>query len=249
MTPDLPDCFKRTNLQRAKRIAEIARTIPTAWSDSERWPEVDLDSIEGVIHARYRVNLPGRFLIVLAMSGRLSFEMLEQQGIADATSFFRIAVASLLGPEFPDVANEEHAAEVLRLNQEFAAGASGMSLDIEAVYVDGKCERTSREFQLEDWFEDSGEVRAESGARTEPAQEPVSWTEPIPKAFLRSQLNCSDKSLAATLLENAMVLHPSDSLPNSKHKIRLAKDSLINTAFYSDIGRAEAIAKWKNRNK
>ena len=73
----------------------------------------------------------------------------------------------------------------------------------------------------------------------------MEFTEPLRKAFLRDVFECSDKTLKSKLAELNVVVHPEDELPNRKHKLRLAVDSLVNTEIFNPQDRAEKLLKWK----
>lgn len=70
------------------------------------------------------------------------------------------------------------------------------------------------------------------------------FTEPIPKAFLWHVFNCSDKTLAKRMAALGVITHPDDILPNSKQKLRLNIESLIETEIYSSIKRRASFAEW-----
>lgn len=145
----------KTPAQRVQRLAGIVRSVPIKWTDSTRYEEADLSLILGFIEARYRVNTPSRVFIVQTMAPQISFEMLERAGVKDMTSCFLIAVRSLLGDDFPEITTDEDASEILRLNDQFTDASETIGIQVEAIYVDGKCERTGREFRFGDWIEES----------------------------------------------------------------------------------------------
>ena len=140
----------KTRLERATRLAKIARSIPQTWTDSANWPEDDLKAVAGLISARYRVNGDSpldRVYIVETINAALSFEVLESWGIKDARSFFLIAVRSGWGAHFPDVLDEEQGARIVGL-AENPAECGGT---IEAVFRHGKNERDDKPFVFRDW--------------------------------------------------------------------------------------------------
>jgi len=143
---------RKTDLQRTQRLAAIVRTIPMEWTDSKRWPVEELESVQGLIEGRYRVNTADRVFIVRTMAVGLSLDMLEKANIKDATSFFLVGVRSLLGHEFPEVVSEEQSSEILRMNRQFVESSQTCGVEVEAIYANGKCERTGREFRFEDWI-------------------------------------------------------------------------------------------------
>lgn len=144
---------KLTTLQRAQRAADFVRTIPMKWVDSNRFEEAELSCVRGCVQARYRVNTPECVYIVRTEALLITPTMLEQIGIRNARCFL-MAVRSLLGDAFPRVITDEGAAEKLRLNNEFTAASEQLGLEVEAVYTNGKCERTGRDFRFEDWIEE-----------------------------------------------------------------------------------------------
>lgn len=150
---DLERAMNKTDLERARRLAEIVKTIPAHWADSERWPLVKLEQVAGFIECRYRVNTPDRFFIVRTASAGLSFDMLERSGIQHATDFALVAVRSLIGESFPDITTDDGAAEIMRLNRMFVESSESCGATVEAIFTKGNCNRTGREFRFEDWID------------------------------------------------------------------------------------------------
>lgn len=160
---------KLTPLQRAQRAADFVRTIPMKWVDSELYEKSALSSVLGFVEARYRVNTPDRVFIVQTMAPQVSLEMLERAGIKDMSSCFLIAVRSLLGADFPKTIRPDYADEILELNRQFTAASEQIGIQIEAVYTNGKCERTGRDLRFEDWIDEPKQA-AEPNAATQKAQ-------------------------------------------------------------------------------
>lgn len=76
------------------------------------------------------------------------------------------------------------------------------------------------------------------------------YTEPIEKAFLRSQhvLDCSKDLFKVRLAKAGVRVHPEDD-DTPKHSIRLDRDSLVNTRIYNDSDRAALLQLWKQERE
>jgi len=139
-----------TDIERAQRIVNIMRTMPQTWTDSSNWHDSDLDAVAGFIECRSRVNVPApidRIFIVHTLSPLRSFECLEAAGINDAKSFHLIAVQSMWGPHPEDVANAEHASNILELTR----STEEWIVKVEAIFRHGKNERDDSPFVFREW--------------------------------------------------------------------------------------------------